>query len=281
MPQTKVQKRQQSNGSAPTKTARGTLEEAVAHEAALAEEAAEIRGAETELDPVLFLKLWPLLRRPIPDGFVISTPAVTGKPYASDGVKSVQVLIDRMDLVLTPLKSWWDYDCVYSEGGVAAHVRVWVGPEDAPFVRRSSMGGVDRGSTRGNVLKGSFTNAAKLAFARVGPGHEIYVGVVDLDPDVNKATAKAQERPEPAPQKHAGPQRTWEQSAALDDAIALAKDVVEAKVWTRKSLMTRLVAAGATDTASITAAMQSLSPHGVEELRSTMADLLAAKQEGL
>jgi hypothetical protein len=54
---------------------------------------------------------------------------------------------------------------------------------------RTSYGGVDHASTRGNFYKGSYTNAAKVAIARLGPGHEIYVGVPDLDPDVSKEMA--------------------------------------------------------------------------------------------
>lgn len=274
---TKVQKRQPSNGSSSTKEAPDPLAEAVAYEESIRVEAATIRGDSSELTADLFMRLWDLLLRPFPPGFIVSTPAVKGKPYDSTGIRSMQVLIDRMNAVLTPL--WWRQEVEYFDDGALAKVTVVVDVV-GHRLSRSSYGGVNQASTIGNRYKGSETNAAKRAFAALGVAHEVYIGATDLDPDVSEAAAKAQERPEPAPQKHAGPQRTWEQSAALDDAIALAKDVVEAKVWTRKSLMTQLVAAGATDTASITAAMQSLSPHGVEELRSTMADLLAAKQEG-
>ncbi len=168
------------------------LATALAFEAELAVEAAELRGDATELNHALMMKLWPLLKRPIPPGFIQSVGAVTGKPYESTGVKSVQVLIDRMDAVLTPL-GWWEQK-TFEDGGKLAHVTVFVGSDrENPLFSRDSHGGVDRGSTVGNVYKGSYTNAAKLAFARVGPGHEIYLGAADLDPDTNETVAKAQE----------------------------------------------------------------------------------------
>lgn len=169
------------------------LTDAIAYEQAIADEAAEIREyhALDDLTPRLFLKLLPLLRRPIPAAFIETVGVVKGKPYVSTGIKSVQVQFDRMDNVLTPL--WWRERCDYDRDGTLATVTVEIGPEGFPFLSRSSKGGVDRGSTVGNVYKGSYTNAAKLAFARVGPGHEVYIGVADLDPDVHEPTAKAQQ----------------------------------------------------------------------------------------
>ena len=41
-------------------------------------------------------------------------------------------------------------------------------------------------------LQGSFTNAAKLAFARIGPAHEVYTQAIDYDPDVNDLAANDQ-----------------------------------------------------------------------------------------
>lgn len=173
------------------KPAPDLLAAALSHEEAIADEAAKVRGDATVLTPDLLLRLWPLLRRPIHEGHIVSTGVVKGKPYASTGVKSVQVLIDRMDAVLTPL--WWRDEAEHSEGGKLCRVTVRVGNlGEAPLVERSSMGGVDRASTQGNLQKGSYTNAAKVAFARVGPGHEVYVGATDLDPDVNEDAAKAQ-----------------------------------------------------------------------------------------
>lgn len=168
------------------------VQEAIDAEEQLAAEAAEIRADKEALTPGLFLKLLPLLRQPIPPGFILEVTLGKGKPYDSTGVRSVQVLIDRMNNVLTPL--WWWDEVVYTQDGKLAEVTVHVGGDrgQRPLLSRSSMGGVDRGSTIGNVYKGSYTNAAKLAFARIGPGHEVYLGAADLDPDTNPQVAEAQ-----------------------------------------------------------------------------------------
>jgi hypothetical protein len=181
--------------------------EAAASEAAIADEAATIRGDATVLSPALLNRLWPLLRRPIPAAYIKQTPAVKGKPYESTGVRSVQVQIDRMNAVLTPL--WW-WDVVhYEDGGKLALVTICIGnyqqhregvaePVNEVLAARQSMGGVNQGSTLGNIYKGSYTNAAKRAFAALGPGHEVYLGAADLDPDVNAEVAEAQEGTGPA-----------------------------------------------------------------------------------
>lgn len=182
-----------TNGTTPD-----PLAEAIAHEDAIADEATAIREEATTIDAALFLKLWPLLRRPIPAGFITTTGVVKGKPYPSTGVKSMQVLIDRMNNVLTPL--WWWYEVEYfgagSDAGTLAEVTVYVGERAGkPFIltQATSRGGVNQASTLGNRYKGSETNAAKRAFAQIGPGHEVYLGATDLDPDVSTDAAKAQE----------------------------------------------------------------------------------------
>lgn len=168
------------------------LDAAMRSEAELAERAEGIRGDASSLTPELFLKLWPLLREPIPSGFIQRVGRTTGKPYDSTGVRSEQVLIDRMNNVLTPL--WWWDDVEWLEDGKVAEVTVCVGELGGRvLLKRSSRGGVDRGSTKGNIFKGSETNAAKRAFAKIGPGHEVYLGAADLDPDTNEDTANAQQ----------------------------------------------------------------------------------------
>jgi hypothetical protein len=165
--------------------------EAVASEHEIAKEAETIRGDATVLSDAMFLKLLPLLRRPIPEGFIQTIGQVKGKPYDSTGIKSVQAQIDRMDAVLTPL--WWNSSVVYQDEGRLAHVVVRVQQgEGRVLCEREAWGGVDRASTAGNLYKGSYTNAAKQAFARIGPGHEVYLGVTDLDPDVNEQAAAEQ-----------------------------------------------------------------------------------------
>lgn len=188
--------RGQSSASPPSKSPEPTAEEfaaAAAYEEDIAAEATAIRSDAEELTPALFMKLYPLLRKPIPGAYIQKIGATTGKPYESTGIRSVQVQIDRMNNVLTPL--WW-WDAVdYEDGGKLAKVTVCVGNpstryEGEPLVLRSSRGGVGQGSGAGNIYKGSYTNAAKLAFARLGPGHEVYLGAADLDPDVNEAIAQ-------------------------------------------------------------------------------------------
>jgi hypothetical protein len=167
------------------------LAEAIAYEQQITDEAAEIRKPGDTLTREMFDYLWPLLRRPLPGGFIKSLPKLEGKPYASTGVSAVQVQIDRMDHVLGPLN--WQHSTDYAEEGKIAHVVVEVLDESGEvLVSRESWGGVNRGSTTGNLFKGSYTNAAKVAFARVGPGHEVYMGAADFDPDTDEDAAKAQ-----------------------------------------------------------------------------------------
>jgi hypothetical protein len=168
------------------------LQKAIAFEAELGERARTIREEHGRpMDRSLFLKLWPLLREPIPAGFVTITPAVKGKPYESTGIRSVQVCIDRMDAVLTPL--WWAATEDYENGGKLCRVSVRVfDAHSETLLVRSSYGGMDHASTEGNLRKGSFTNAAKRAFGMVGPGHEIYLGAFDGDPDTDISAAEEQ-----------------------------------------------------------------------------------------
>lgn len=193
----KTQKRGQEKAPQNTngKTEQGTLAEAIAYEQAIADEANAIwdRDEHAELlqiDCRLLRELRPLLRRQIPHGFIEHVGEVTGKPYESTGVRSVQVQMDRLDNVLGPEN--WGYEATYSNDGKRCYVRAWVGTKDAPLYTRDSWGGVNRGSTEGNIWKGSFTNAAKLALARLGPAWEVYVGAADFDPDTDKDAAEQQ-----------------------------------------------------------------------------------------
>jgi hypothetical protein len=201
------------------------LAQAVAVEEAIAEEAKAIRGEATELTPALFLALWPLLRRPIPEGFLTEVGAVTGKPYASKGAKSIQVITDRMDNVLTPL--WWRQEVMYFDEGKLCEVTVIVGQDQRDLFSRASRGGVNQASTIGNLYKGSYTNAAKRAFALVGVGHEVYLGATDLDPDVSPEAAKAQETTGGAetsrklPAEKVGPLKQAVTAAGLDKHLTM------------------------------------------------------------
>lgn len=175
-----------------------TVSEALAYEADISARARLIReehfyGEHVTIDEALFGKLWPLLCEPIPPGFIKTVPPTKGKPYPSTGIRSVQVQVDRMNNVLTPL--WWWWEDRYELEGKLCEVKVYVGKGDPVFggaiLMRSSRGGVNQGSSLGNIYKGSFTNAAKLAIARIGPGHEVYVGATDHDPDVSSEAAAA------------------------------------------------------------------------------------------
>lgn len=168
---------------------------ATGYEKALADAATTIRGKETRLTSDLFLELWSLLARPIHGAHIQTIPATKGKPYVSTGIRSVQVQIDRMNSVLTPF--WWRDEVEYHENGKLARVTVGVGNRgEEPLLTRTSWGGVGHGSNLGNLYKGSYTNAAKLAFARIGPGHEVYIGNADLDPDVSPGLAGVQDEKE-------------------------------------------------------------------------------------
>lgn len=172
---------------------------AIEYEQKILADANEAWGDDVHITPALYVTLRALARKPIPPGFIEHVGAVTGKPYESTGVKSVQVQMDRLDNVF---RSFWGYQRTFTENGTLCEVVAWIGPnENEPYVRRDSFGGVDRGSTKGNVYKGSFTNAAKPAFARLGPGWEVYVGAADFDPDTDKAAAEQQGAESPSADK--------------------------------------------------------------------------------
>lgn len=266
------------SGRAPTKKAPtpDQFKDAQAIEAEIAAKADEIRAGAAELTPELFMKLLPLLRREIPPGFLIETSRGEGKPYDSIGVRSVQVQHDRMDNVLTPL--WWYPETVYEDGGKVCHVTIVVMVKaDRPIVR-DAWGGVDRANTAGNLRKGAYTNAAKLAFARIGPGHEVYLGATDFDPDVNVDAARQQiEHPAgsaPAAEPAASTLSGW-----AAEAMGCARDVLAKRIWDQKRLKAELVALGATDTATVGAALASMPPAGAEKIASRMFNLLAGEEE--
>lgn len=201
------------------------LAEAIDHEEQIREEAEAVWEKEEwadhdDLNVFLFRELRPLLRKPIPTGFIEHVGEVTGKPYESTGVRSVQVQMDRLDNVLGP--SNWGYRADHTDDGKRCHVTAWIGSEKAPLVKRDSWGGVNRGSSEGNIWKGSFTNAAKLAFARLGPGWEVYVGAADFDPDTDEDAAKAQEAQQLPPDLDLARKLKPEQVEGLERAVTAA-----------------------------------------------------------
>lgn len=270
---------------APAKPASNSLEAAMVAEAEIAAEAATIRGDAKALDAELFMRLWPLLRRPIPQHFIVSTGVTKGKPYASTGVKSLQVLIDRMDAVLTPL--WWGYKVDYigpeglddrgrpRQGTLArATVIVGVGANEQPLLARVSYGGVDQASTVGNLFKASETNAAKRAFAQVGPGHEVYIGATDFDPDTDEDAAKIQEAPAPAIESLKT--ISGEDVARLVDlasGLGLADDAA-----LKQKAKTKLGSMGVTMAGSISATIATLTPAQGADFEGWLSDLADVKE---
>lgn len=216
-----------ANGGTPS-----PLAAAIAYEEAIREEAeaiwtADENAGDPSVEAFIFRQLRPLLRRPIPTGFIEHVGEVTGKPYASDGVRSVQVQIDRLDNVLGPHN--WGYEANHHSDGKRCYVKAWVGQASDPLFVRDSWGGMNRGSTEGNLFKGSFTNAAKLAFARLGPGWEVYVGAADFDPDTDEAAAKAQEGADDQPTEQKLTPEQAEKLQAIVEAAGL-KDHLEMKL---------------------------------------------------
>jgi hypothetical protein len=184
-------------GNAPVKREpkKNKVDEAIAYERDLAQQAEKVREEFDEplMDRRLFMALWPLLTAPIPEGFLLTVSAGEGKPYPSTGVRSVQVQKNRLDNVLGPL--WWSERREYSDDYKLCTVTIAVHDSNGEAIlTRQAYGGVDRGNTLGNKAKGSYTNAAKQAFAQIGPGREVYIGATDNDPDVDPEAAKQQSR---------------------------------------------------------------------------------------
>lgn len=201
---------------------------------------------EVLLTPALFRKLRPLLRRPIPDGYISEVTFGKGKPYPSKGIKSLQVQIDRMDNVLGETNWAWTTKYLNDQGTLAeVEVRV-LGPDDKPIISRRARGGVDRGSSAGNTHKGTETNAAKLAFARLGVGHEVYIGLTDLDPDVSEEAAQAAAESGNGPAEQKAATVTGEQAENLRKAVEVAD--------LSKHLPTKLRAFGVKEISELTVA---------------------------
>lgn len=222
-----------------TSQAWGDVYEAATYEEGIGAEAATVRlqhstryghdGGEPPMTRELFIALWPLLRRPIHAGHIIATTKAKGKPYESDGVRSVQVLIDRMNNVLTPL--YWRITREYEDAGKLCLVTVRVIDIDGQVLAEGqSYGGMDRANTAGNLRKASFTNAAKLAFAAIGPGHEVYTQAIDYDPDLLPGAIEDQNR---APAVASAPAAAPQPKAPDEEATKLSDEEVLAR-WLAK-----------------------------------------------
>lgn len=217
-----------------------------------AERAAAVWGDADELTGAVLRKLRPLLREQINPRHVVTTgPADGGKPMVTTGIKSVQVQIDRLDEVLGA-----DHFRILARhiaDGTRCRVHVVLGNDllwctadpdtfdlrpytelpdggvqtAAILAHSDGWGGHKRGSAPADIWKGSFTNAAKLAIARIGPGDHVYRLEFEDDPHQPEQRQRRQQAPaqaaQPAPAASGGAEPTEDQATALI-AAHLAED---------------------------------------------------------
>ncbi len=93
------------------------------------------------------------------------------------------------------------------------------------------------------------------------------------DPDDSPEASVAPDEPEPQADE------AGVAAEVVSELETMAKSLTEAGTWTTKALRSQLVAAGATDTSSVGAALLTLTASEAEALRHTMADLIAAGEE--
>lgn len=169
----------------------------------IADSAADVRAQHDyngTLTATLLNALSSLLNEPIDPKYIETTQPTKGKPYTSTGIRSVQVQIDRLNEVLGP--AHWRVLTHYEDSGALCRTVLVVGnglqfcaldgsgelvPDDRAEVLavRDGWGGHSRGSNRGDLYKGSETNALKRTIARLGPGGHVYR--LDFDDDVNRS----------------------------------------------------------------------------------------------
>lgn len=172
----------------------------------IADSAADVRAQHDyngTLTVALLNALFSLLNEPVDPKYIETTRPTKGKPYESTGIRSVQVQIDRLNEVLGP--AHWRVLTHYQDGGALCRTVLVVGNdlrwcrldergELVPWTEsgvadvlavRDGWGGHSRGSNRGDLYKGSETNALKRTIARLGPGGHVYR--LDFDDDVNRS----------------------------------------------------------------------------------------------
>jgi hypothetical protein len=253
------------------------LREAAEYEQGIADAAAAVRYGATELTLDLFLVLYDFLRLPIHEGYLETVTAGEGKPYESTGIRSVQVQHDRMNSVLTPL--WWQEHVAYEVDGKLCHVTVYIGRdlygalEDRDvFFDREAWGGVERGSTTGNLYKGSYTNAAKMAFARIGPGHEVYIGALDFDPDVSSDAAKAQATRDELPPVETIDAGNFAKLRDKLDLVLPADDEPEQRQQFLHEFQLQLGVMGVSNAGSVNEALSRLTPAQATDLEAWLVE---------
>jgi hypothetical protein len=145
-------------------------------------------GYDGTLTVVMISALQQLLDEPTPRKCVVEAESTPDKPFASTGLKTSQYGFDYLNAVYGV--AHWQSFVHYTHDGTVAHVYVVVG-NNLPLVRlhpetgelivpdgaeilvlRDGWGGHESG-TKGNVLKGSETNAIKRVFARLGVAADV------------------------------------------------------------------------------------------------------------
>lgn len=221
MPAAKTAKRGKAAAKTPDERDNGRADY-VPPEPSLRDQADAIRkehgydGDEGGIGLPMLQALEPLLAYPLDPRYIERTEPTKGKPYASTGVRSVQVQVDRMNEVLGA--AHWRVLYRYEQAGQLCKAVVVVG-NDLQYARlddrgdlvpftladradqgpdgtvmsmtfkaeilaiREGWGGHSRGSAPADVFKGSETNALKRVLARLGPGADVYR--LDFDDDVN------------------------------------------------------------------------------------------------
>jgi hypothetical protein len=190
-------------------------------------EAEQVRAGKSydgRLSMPLLRELEPLLEAPIPPEYIEHTASVKGKPYESTGIRSPQVQVDRLNAVLGV--GHWTYLTYHTDAGELCKVWALVG-NDLHLARladgeldangaeilayRVGWGGHGRGSGRGDLFKGSETNAVKRVLARLGPGCEVYRLDFEDNPDDDRT-------PPPPTQAQAPTQTPRDTSGAGQEA---------------------------------------------------------------
>lgn len=194
---------------------------------------------ESKLTMAILHALAPLLNEPIDGRYIETIPPVSGKPYESTGIRSVQVQINRLNAILG--EGHWRKLLHYADGGATCCAHVIVGnalagcnlDKDGQLVidfraeilaHRYGWGGhAARGGNRGDLYKGAETNALKRVIAQLGPGQEVYCLDFDEDATPRAATPEPVEQPdEPQP----SPEDRLEALLKADDELAgLRRDI--------------------------------------------------------
>lgn len=167
--------------------------------AELRQQAADIRKThayEGSMTAALLSALGGLLYEAMPDAYIEFSPPTQGKPYPSTGIRSVQPQVDHMNAVLGA--AHWRALLHFQDGGALCKTVVIIGDDlarasldehgrlqagDAHVVAvQEGWGGVKRGNTTGDLMKGATTNALKRTLAAFGPGANVYR--LDVEPEL-------------------------------------------------------------------------------------------------